>query len=162
MIVKTNRNWKWIPAVLLAFVLFYPQFAFSGEEEGHKPCGLCHEMKGEKAGKIKIKPDTETINPFTGNPYGSVDGICVRCHPTFTHNEGHVLGIRPEKVKVPDECMGYKGQEKELTCLACHNPHPHETKYKFLRWQVADKKGIQDLCNRCHIDQAPQFRFPGH
>ena len=156
MITKTKH--MRITIVLIAIIMFYP-FAASGKEEqdgGHKPCSLCHEMEANKAKKIKIKPDTESINPFTGEKYGPVDGICVRCHPTFTHNEGHPMGIRPEKVKIPKGWMGYKGQEKELTCLACHNPHPDQTKYKFLRELVADKDGIQKLCNRCHIKEAPR------
>jgi predicted CXXCH cytochrome family protein len=162
MIVETTRKQMRIIVALSAFVLIFPIRLYAGEEDnGHRPCNLCHEMEGKKAKKVKIEPDTETVNPFTGNPYGPVDGICVRCHTKFTHKEGHVLGIRPEKINVPDECMGYKGQEGELTCLACHNPHPGRTQYKFLRWRIADESEIEKLCVRCHSDKAPRNHSSG-
>lgn len=155
------RKRKQVQVLLMALMVFwlYPHPGFSEEEkdqEGHQPCSLCHEMEGEKALKVKIKPDTKTINPYTGRIYGPVDGVCISCHPQFTHAEGHPLGITPVKVKVPAKFMGYKGQEKELTCLACHNPHPHQTKYKFLRLQTPDHDGIKWLCSHCHIGQAPR------
>ena len=161
MNVVVARNRMLVPAFLLTFSLFYPQSAYSaGKEDGHKPCSLCHEMKGKKAQKVKIKPDTKTINPYTVKPFGPVDGVCIRCHNDLIHiNKGHVLGIRPEKANVPDECLGYEGQEGELTCLSCHNPHPHETKYKFLRWQVTET-GVDKLCRRCHVEKASPSRFP--
>ena len=161
MKVDAARNRMLIPAILFAFVLFGPQVVFAeGEEDGHKPCSLCHEMEGAKAKEIKIKPETKTINPYTGNPYGPVDGVCIRCHSDLIHvNQGHVLGVRPEKVKVPAEYMEYKGQEGELTCLACHNPHPKETEYKLLRWQTV-KTGVDKLCGRCHTDEMSFGRFP--
>ncbi len=161
MKVYVARNRMLIPAILFALSLFCPRHVFAEvEEDGHKPCSLCHQMKGDKAQGVKIKPDTKTINPYTGKPYGPVDGVCIRCHSDLIHvNQGHVLGVRPDKVKVPDEYMGYKGQEGELTCLACHNPHPKETKYKFLRWQTS-KADVDKLCGRCHTDEMSYERFP--
>jgi len=154
MVIGITSRRILITVVLLVFGLFYPHWLVAEEEEGHKPCSLCHEMEGKKAKRVKIEPDRKTINPFTDKPYGPVDGICIRCHPKFTHKEGHVLGVRPKKVYVPAEYLRYKGQEGELTCLSCHNPHPHETKYMYLRWEVT-KTEIKKLCTRCHINEAP-------
>lgn len=145
-----------ITVVLLVFGLFYPHRLVAEEEEGHKPCSLCHEMEGKEAKRVIIEPDKEKTNPYTGKPYGPVDGVCIRCHHDLIHiDKGHVLGIRPEKVKVPAEDLKFEGQEGELTCLSCHNPHPHETKYKYLRWGVT-KTEIKKLCNRCHAKEAPR------
>ena len=65
----------------------------------------------------------------------------------------HPVGIVPRKVVLPPEARGFKGQEDQLTCLGCHNHHPSNPNYKYLRWPADKGKNINKFCAHCHPDK---------
>jgi len=68
-------------------------------------------------------------------------------------HESHPVGIVPKKVKLPKEARGFKGQEDQLTCLGCHDHHPSNKNYKYLRWPTDGGRDINAFCAHCHKDK---------
>ncbi|MFQ5646988.1 MAG: cytochrome c3 family protein [bacterium] len=68
-------------------------------------------------------------------------------------HQTHPVGIIPKTVKLPKEARGFKGEENELTCMGCHNHHPSNPNYMYLRWPTDKGKRIVKLCAHCHPDK---------
>ncbi len=68
-------------------------------------------------------------------------------------HETHPVGIIPKKVVLPEEAKGFKWQEEQLTCMGCHNHHPSNPNYKYLRWPVKDGNDLNSFCKHCHNDK---------
>jgi tetratricopeptide (TPR) repeat protein len=100
-----------------------------------------------------IEQETTRINPFTDQPFGRIDAICTSCHNAL--HLAHPVGIipDPQKVTLPPEAIGFKGEEDRLTCMSCHDWHPTNTSYKYLRWAVADEEELSRFCLNCHTEQ---------
>ena len=73
-------------------------------------------------------------------------------------HETHPVGVESEKVTLPKEARGFKGQENQLTCLGCHDHHPSNPNYMYLRWPTDKGKDIPRFCAHCHPDK---LRPPG-
>lgn len=65
----------------------------------------------------------------------------------------HPVGIVPRTVKLPAEARGFKGQENQLTCMGCHNHHPSNPNYKYLRWPADKGQNLNKFCAHCHPDK---------
>jgi hypothetical protein len=118
---------------------------------GHDDCNICHKNAKEKKYEFIIKIDTNLFNPFTNKPYGKLDAFCLSCHK-LTSKTSHPVGIvpNPKKMNVPKEALGFSGQEKEISCLSCHNPHPDNKNYKYLRWPPENIWNLAQFCLNCH------------
>lgn len=68
-------------------------------------------------------------------------------------HETHPVGIVPKKVTLPKEARGFKGQENQLTCMGCHNHHPSNPNYMYLRWPSDKGKKLSQFCAHCHPDK---------
>ncbi len=140
-----------IRLIFAAMLTVFPASAYSG---GHEDCNICHKDTEEYA----LKPGSVIINPTTGKPYGRVDTLCVSCHE-FHSKSSHPVGIvpNPDKVDVPREALEFKGQEGKISCLSCHNPHPKNTNYKYLRWPPENVWNLSQFCTICHTsERAPE------
>ncbi len=69
-------------------------------------------------------------------------------------HQSHPVGIVPRTVKLPPEAKGFKGQENQLTCMGCHNHHPSNPNYKYLRWPAGKGEDLNRFCAHCHPDKA--------
>jgi hypothetical protein len=143
-------------AIWGAFALgcLIPSVAWSG---GHTECKMCHLDAKQKNFQLIVKPDYDTINPFTGKSYGQDDAICIACHQQFKAKTIHPVGIVPQKTVLPPEAKGFKGQENEITCRSCHDPHPENKNYMYLRWSA--DKGI-DISKFCVVKCHSKFAKP--
>ncbi|MBI5787920.1 MAG: tetratricopeptide repeat protein [Candidatus Schekmanbacteria bacterium] len=122
-------------------------------KQKHTYCRLCHEIPSQGTFKSYVEVETDRINPFTGKPFERIESICTSCH-TSTHM-AHPVGIipNPEKVVLPPEARGFRGEENKLTCLGCHNQHPDNPNYKYLRWSTDGGQDKAKFCVRCHPKQ---------
>jgi hypothetical protein len=138
-------------AMILLWVLL-PSLVWAG---GHEKCELCHKDVTKQDYTIIVPPDTKTINPYTAKPFGKRDAICMSCHRDQLDLVGtHSVGVVPKHATMPKEALGFKGQEKELTCESCHDPHPENKNYMYLRWPASPgRSGLNKFCGTCH---------PGH
>jgi len=71
-------------------------------------------------------------------------------------HQTHPVGIVPDprKVVLPRDARGFYGEEEEITCLSCHNHHPSNTNYKYLRWPSNGGKNMAIFCRKCHKKQS--------
>ncbi len=119
----------------------------------HKRCGMCHSVVDRGILQPFVEQKTDRINPFTGKPFERIEAICTTCHSSL--HLAHPVGIipNPEKVVLPPEAKGFKGEEDCLTCMSCHDWHPTNNNYKYLRWPVTDEEDLNRFCLNCHTGQ---------
>jgi hypothetical protein len=133
-----------------------------GTAEGkgpHGQCALCHSSH-DAQGPVMLteEPNTITVNPRTGKTPDRIASLCLACHTNEPDGAGyrpinlattHPVGVAPTKAKVPPDLMGFAG-EKVITCTSCHDHHPENTNYAYLRWPIKQKADIPVFCGKCH------------
>jgi hypothetical protein len=144
---------------LALFFIIWSTFPVVAYGSGHEDCDSCHKNTSREDYTLVFKNKTEGINPSTKKPYGKMDALCYSCHEQNSQF-AHPVGIipDPQKVIVPEDALGFPGQEQEITCLSCHNPHPDNKSYQYLRWQVEDEDDMTTFCVKCHASQGSDVR----
>lgn len=149
------------------FVLAVPSLSFSGP---HDDCTLCHGVHtGQGPVILTETPNTTTINPRTGKPMKRIGSLCLACHAEEPDGAGyrpidlnhtHPVGFTPNtgKVKLPEEAKGWPGEEEDITCLGCHDQHPSNTNYMYLRWPSDGGNDLPSFCSKCHPNQSKTDR----
>ncbi len=132
----------------------------------HDDCTLCHGVHSGQGPVILTEaPNYTTINPKTGKPMKRIGALCLACHAEEPDGAGyrpvdlnhtHPVGFRPDPTKVvlPAESRGFPGEEEDLTCNGCHNQHPSNTNYMYLRWPSDDGGDLSKFCVHCHPKQS--------
>jgi len=129
-------------------------YAAGSHDNDCTECHSLHDTKGEYS--FAVPPNTSEKYTGTGAPAGGTDALCLGCH---NEDEGiipialaksHPLGLIPVKVNVPQEALGGGGQ---LTCTSCHDPHPSNAKYMYLRVSTDAGKKMGAFCAYCHGDK---------
>jgi predicted CXXCH cytochrome family protein len=125
----------------------------------HGQCALCHSNhEGQGPVMLTEEPNTFTVNPHTGKTPDRIASLCLACHTEEPDGAGyrpinlstsHPMGVTPQKAAVPPASLGFAG-EKVLTCLSCHDEHPSNKNYAYLRWPLKSKQDIPKFCGRCH------------
>ena len=135
-------------AIVLTLVL-KPVFAQHDEN-----CSDCHNLHDAKAPfSMAVKPDTTIINPYTKKNISGQSSICMGCHngsagPEIDMKKIHPVGMKPNALKVTvDSTLLSKAGIFE--CSSCHDFHPSNTNYKYLRVDV-DQDDIGLFCALCH------------
>jgi predicted CXXCH cytochrome family protein len=134
---------------------------------GHEGVGCigCHGLRrgDSAAGQFALKSNAKYLNPKTNQPYTGATAFCLACHqeeknggqgflPISRHGS-HPFGlaaVNPKVAKVPPQLMKNGGFE----CTSCHDPHPSNPNYKYLRANVG-KKGekMDQFCGVCHASK---------
>lgn len=136
-------------------------FAYGPHDPNCVECHSIHEAKG--AVILAVAPLTTMKNPKTGKGAEGVQSLCLGCH---NESEGiipidlmktHPVGMKPNKVKVPADALAADGS---LTCTSCHDPHPANSNYKYLRAKDVPKSSqIGKFCAVCHGDKVDMGAF---
>jgi predicted CXXCH cytochrome family protein len=142
-----------LPAVTLA----------AGKHEGLN-CTGCHGIHTAKGEIIfAVAPNSKAINPVTGQPYTGITALCLGCHEStdrgglgilaVSATHSHPYGIvADEKVAlVPGVFLRAEGR---LECVGCHDPHPSNLNYKYLRVDTSKGAKMQNFCAMCHPAKA--------
>lgn len=146
--------------LLLALVLV-PAAAFAAGGHDMLSCTGCHSIHDVKGDIIfAVEPNKASINPNDNKPYTGVTALCLGCHETtggmgikpVTGKRSHPYGLKPNPkvASVPAELLRKGG----LECVGCHDPHPSNPNFKYLR--VATQKGakMQMFCSLCHSSKS--------
>ena len=151
--MHSKQSYGLIIAIILSI---FPISAYAG---GHEDCNMCHENASNKDYTLIVEPDSDTINPTTRKPYGKTDALCVSCHELHSKTS-HPVGIapNPEKVTVPEDALRFAGQEGKISCASCHNPHPENKNYKYLRWPPESVYNLARFCTNCHASKGTPAR----
>jgi predicted CXXCH cytochrome family protein len=124
-------------------------------------CVDCHSLHAAKGKAILAVEPGLDANPFTGAAAASDVAFCLGCHGAkvgiaMVHlNTTHPVGMKPGRVKVPAELLRADGT---VGCMSCHEPHPSNANYKYLRGSVTQANELGGkFCVLCHSEKtAPQ------
>jgi predicted CXXCH cytochrome family protein len=146
--------------VLVALVVLAPVATFASGGHDAVGCSGCHSLHAAKGSLIfAVAPNTKYLNPKTKQPYGGTTALCLACHqdtdkggqgfaPVSQHasHPFDVDKVNPRVAKVPGELL----REGRFECLGCHDPHPSNPYYKYLRVDTQNGKNMDKFCAICH------------
>ena len=137
-------------AVLLLLLAPSALWAFGPHDN---ECIECHGIHtAEAPGLIGVEPFAPE-NPNTGTPVGDMSSLCLGCHSDqggileIDLMRSHPIGIIPKRAQVPPENLSIDGT---LTCASCHDPHPSNPNYMYLRAEVSGSGNMGAFCELCH------------
>jgi len=148
----------------IALVTLLPAFAFAAGGHDAVGCGGCHSLHAAKGEVIYAVPvNTKYLNPKTKQPYTGSTAFCLACHqdtdkggqgfaPVSQHSS-HPFGIgvvNAKVAKVPAELL----RDGRFECIGCHDPHPSNPNYKYLRVDTKGGKEMDAFCAVCHAMKA--------
>lgn len=150
-------------AVALVAALF-PLAALAAGGHDSVGCTGCHGIHNAKGEVIFAVPANKVaLNPRTKQPYGGTTGLCLGCHeetskggqgyaPVSSHIS-HPYGlerVNPKVAKVPSEFLN----AGRFECVGCHDPHPSNPNYKYLRVDTAKGSKMDQFCAMCHASKS--------
>jgi Doubled CXXCH motif (Paired_CXXCH_1) len=151
-----------VSRLVLALALVTPAAALAAGGHDSVGCVGCHSIHTAKGDVIfAVAPNKTGVNPKTKQPYSGTTALCLGCHEEsgkggqgyapIHANMSHPYGlatIDPKIAKVPPELLREGGR---FECLGCHDPHPSNPNFKYLRVDTGAKGQSIDLfCGVCH------------
>ncbi len=124
-------------------------------------CTGCHALHTAKGGNLifAVDPNKKDINPRTKQPYSGITALCLGCHETEEKGgqeikpiNGHIshpyglASVNSKVAHVPAESL----RDGKFECVGCHDPHPSNTNYKYLRIDTIGGAKMDVFCAACH------------
>jgi predicted CXXCH cytochrome family protein len=135
---------------------------FLGAHDGLN-CVGCHGIHSAKGEIIfAVEPNKKALNPKTNQPFTGVIALCLGCHETIERGgmgiaavsakHSHPFGVspNPKKATVGAEFL----RDGKLECVGCHDPHPSNPNYKYLRVDTSKGATMGNFCAMCHGSKA--------
>lgn len=127
-------------------------------------CVGCHSMHAAKGEHLAaVPPDLRMPERRTGKPHGTLTAFCLGCHADVADGGKGILPIsnhmlhpfsvaspNPRVAKVPEELL----RDGRFECVSCHDPHPSNPNYRYLRVGGGPKQAPSRLCSVCHARKA--------
>jgi predicted CXXCH cytochrome family protein len=146
---------------LAAVAAALPMSALAAGGHDSVGCTGCHAIHTAKDKIIfAVKANTQTLNPKTKQPYTGTTALCLGCHEESSKGgqgyapiSGHMshpyglASVDPKIAKVPPELLREGGR---FECMGCHDPHPSNPYYKYLRVDTQKGSKIDAFCAVCH------------
>jgi len=145
--------------VALAFV---PAVSFGFGAHDRLSCTGCHGIHTAKGEIIfAVEPNKKSINPWTKQPNTGVTALCLGCHETMDKGGmgilpisaamSHPFGVspNPKVATVPSMLL----RDGKLECVGCHDPHPSNPNYKYLRVDTQKGAKMAAFCGLCHASK---------
>src|SRR5512138_433462 len=147
--------------VLAAAAVVLPATALAAGGHDAVGCVGCHSIHAAKDQIIfAVAANKQSINPKTKQPYTGTTALCLGCHEESSKGgqgyapiSGHMshpyglASVDPKIAKVPPELLREGGR---FECMGCHDPHPSNPYYKYLRVDTAKGSKIDAFCAVCH------------
>jgi predicted CXXCH cytochrome family protein len=152
--------------LVLAVALLAPVAARAVGGHDSVGCRGCHSTRASKDGwRFAEPPNTTYVNPRTKQSYPGVTALCFACHQepangghgylTISQHNSHPLGVprvNPKVARVPSELLREEGR---FECTSCHDPHPSNANYRYLRIDVGPTGERMDaFCAICHASKS--------
>jgi predicted CXXCH cytochrome family protein len=148
---------------ILVLLLALPAIAVAYGGHDGLNCTGCHGIHNAKGEIIfAVEPNKKAINPITKQPFTGTTALCLGCHETVEKGglgimavsavHSHPYGVTPNTkvAAVPAVFL----REGKLECVGCHDPHPSNPFYKYLRVDTAKGARMQDFCALCHASKS--------
>lgn len=150
--------------LVLAVLALAPAAAFAAGGHDAVGCTGCHSLHAAKGQIIfAVQPNTKYLNPKTKQAYTGTTALCLACHQDsdkggqgfapISQHISHPFGIdrvNPKVAKVPGELL----RDGRFECIGCHDPHPSNPYYKYLRVDTNGGKNVDKFCAACHAMKA--------
>jgi predicted CXXCH cytochrome family protein len=148
--------------LLLVLALAAPVSAFAAGGHDSVGCVGCHSIHTAKGDIIfAVAPNKSGVNPKTKQAFSGTTALCLGCHEEsgkggqgyapIHANMSHPYGLAnvdPKIAKVPGELLRDGGR---FECLGCHDPHPSNPNFKYLRVDTGAKgQSMDGFCAVCH------------
>jgi predicted CXXCH cytochrome family protein len=145
----------------LAVLAVLPLSALAAGGHDAVGCVGCHSIHAAKDQIIfAVAGNKQAVNPKTKQPYTGITALCLGCHEDTSKGgqgyapvSGHMshpyglAAVDPKVAKVPPELLRDGGR---FECLGCHDPHPSNPYYKYLRVDTAKGANMDAFCAVCH------------
>lgn len=148
---------------LIIFTLAVPAFVFAAGAHDGLNCVGCHGIHNAKGEIIfAVEPNKKALNPKTNQPFTGITALCLGCHETIDRGgmgiaavsakHSHPYGVKanPKVATVPDVFL----RNGNLDCVGCHDPHPSNPNYKYLRVDTSKGAKMGEFCAMCHASKA--------
>lgn len=147
-------------------------FAFAAQASGpHEglDCLGCHDPHYAKTQKLFKVNNNLYPNPRTGKAIDGVSGMCLGCHnlpeyggagvrPIYLHMT-HPVNIQPNvRIATVPAAMLRDGQ---VQCVSCHDPHPSNPNWRYLRVDTEKGNKVGQFCGVCHGAKADKAFYGG-
>ena len=150
--------------LIAAVSLLFPLSAFAAGGHDGLECTGCHAIHTAKDVLIFAVPANKTdINPRTKQPFADISALCLGCHETpekggmgikpIEAHMSHPYGldsVNPKIAVVPAELL----RNGRFECVGCHDPHPSNPNYRYLRVDTANGSKMDSFCAVCHPAKA--------
>jgi len=156
--------------LLLALACVWPAVAHPAgghDAVGCAGCHSAHRARGEAL--FALAPNTAVLDPRTGKPTGSLTALCLSCHAEreaggrgtapvsdHLHHPFSVERPNPRLAQVPASLL----RDGRFECVGCHDPHPSNPNYRYLRLPVTGTPTLSALCGVCHPRKADRSGRP--
>ncbi len=125
---------------------------------GDLDCLGCHDPHYAKAMKLFKVDNPSHPNPRTGTNIDGVSALCLGCHnlgetggtgvkPIYLHMT-HPVNVKPNSkiAKMPDSLA----RDGMIQCVSCHDPHPSNKQWRYLRTDTKEGTNVGAFCMTCH------------
>jgi len=148
-------------AAVLATLFASTQLFAYGPHEG-LDCLGCHDPHYAKAMKLFKVNNPSHPNPRTGKNVDGVSALCLGCHnlgetggtgvkPVYLHMT-HPVNVKPNsKIAKMPETLARDGM---IQCVSCHDPHPSNNQWRYLRVDTKNGANVGEFCMTCHPAKA--------
>jgi predicted CXXCH cytochrome family protein len=144
---------------IVILTLSVPAVGFAAGAHDLLNCVGCHGIHDAKGDIIfAVEPNKKSINPRTKQPFTGVTALCLGCHEdiekggmgilVISSKHSHPFGVSPNPKVATVPGVFLRGGQ--LECVGCHDPHPSNPNYKYLRVDTAKGANIQNFCAMCH------------
>jgi predicted CXXCH cytochrome family protein len=146
---------------IVMFVLAAPMIVYAVGGHDGLTCTGCHALHTAKINNLifAVDPNTKDLNPKTKQPYGGISALCLGCHESpekggqgikpISGHLSHPFGmtsINPKVARVSNELL----KDGKFECISCHDPHPSNPNYKYLRVDTNNGAKMEVFCAACH------------
>ncbi len=148
---------------IMILSLAVPALVFAAGAHDGLNCVGCHGIHNAKGEIIfAVEANNKSINPRTNKPFTGTTALCLGCHETIdkggmgiaavSAKHSHPYGVKanPKVATVPSVFL----RDGKLECVGCHDPHPSNLNYKYLRVDTAKGAKMGDFCGMCHGSKA--------
>lgn len=150
-------------ALIIVLSLFFVSTTYAAGKHEGLSCTGCHGIHDAKGEIIfAVQPNTKAVNSRTKKPFDGVTALCLGCHETaesggmgiapVSSRMSHPYGVvpNPKVASVPEALL----RDKKLECVGCHDPHPSNPNYKYLRVDTNKGSDMMTFCAVCHSSKA--------